>query len=221
MKPKRRPFSPSALVSRARRRLRGFAAAARGFLAALRDALPVLRAASRISPKTAKMKVGVAGEDAAAKFLREQGCKIIARNWRSGRDEIDIVAKDGGTLVFVEVKTRGAGTTGGAGNGADSGTGCAPVDVFLDDDSWRGNGYYAVDRRKRDALARARRAYLRALPKDAPPAATRFDIVEVRLRENAPPQVVAHRGVPLRDPLRHVAGGTTGGTLTASRRCRR
>lgn len=53
--------------------------------------------------KTSKGKLG---EDLAAKFLEKSGYKIIERNFHSRVGEIDIIAQDGGTLVFVEVKTR-------------------------------------------------------------------------------------------------------------------
>jgi len=48
------------------------------------------------------------GEDYAHRYLRSRGCTIVARNYRtrSGSGEIDIVAWDGATLAFVEVKTR-------------------------------------------------------------------------------------------------------------------
>ena len=46
------------------------------------------------------------GEDFAAAFLREQGYVILERDWHSGHRDIDIVAVDGQTIVFVEVKTR-------------------------------------------------------------------------------------------------------------------
>jgi putative endonuclease len=46
------------------------------------------------------------GENAAARYLRQIGYKIILRNYRSPLGEIDIIARDGDTLVFVEVKTR-------------------------------------------------------------------------------------------------------------------
>ena len=49
---------------------------------------------------------GRRGEDAAAAFLERTGAKILARNWRSGRLEVDIICIHEGTLVFVEVKTR-------------------------------------------------------------------------------------------------------------------
>ena len=51
--------------------------------------------------------LGREGEDWAADFLeRERVFVVIARNWRYRQKEIDIIAYDGGTLVFVEVKTR-------------------------------------------------------------------------------------------------------------------
>lgn len=51
-------------------------------------------------------QVGDAGENYAADFFRFKGFDIIHRNWRSGKLEIDIVAKDKNRLVFVEVKSR-------------------------------------------------------------------------------------------------------------------
>ena len=58
--------------------------------------------------------IGAMGEDAAAGFLRAKGMKILARNFRSGKNEIDIVCKDGAALVFVEVKYRKNKRTGSA-----------------------------------------------------------------------------------------------------------
>lgn len=79
---------------------------------------------------------GKKGEAFAAQFLRECGYKILTRNVRFEKDEIDIVARErDGTLVFVEVKTR------------------SDYDV-------RG-GYADVDARKRHALSRAIKNYLR------------------------------------------------------------
>jgi putative endonuclease len=49
---------------------------------------------------------GARGEELAAAFLLKNGLKIIEQNFRCKGGEIDIVARDGGTLVFVEVKTR-------------------------------------------------------------------------------------------------------------------
>ena len=50
--------------------------------------------------------VGREGEALAANFLQQKGYKIVARNWHYGPKEIDIVAREGDTMVFVEVKTR-------------------------------------------------------------------------------------------------------------------
>ena len=50
--------------------------------------------------------MGDRGENLAARHLQSRGYKIIARNFRCELGEVDIVARDGRTLVFVEVKTR-------------------------------------------------------------------------------------------------------------------
>ena len=50
---------------------------------------------------------GDAGEDLACDHLRRHGLKILARNYRCRAGEIDVVAEDRGTVVFVEVKERG------------------------------------------------------------------------------------------------------------------
>ncbi len=53
-----------------------------------------------------KKEFGDIGEDLACKHLTEKGFEIIDRNYFYGHGEIDIIAKDGDHLVFVEVKTR-------------------------------------------------------------------------------------------------------------------
>lgn len=55
--------------------------------------------------------LGQHGEDLAHRYLRLHGFTVVARNWRppQGGGEIDIVAWEGETLVFVEVKTRASG----------------------------------------------------------------------------------------------------------------
>ena len=94
------------------------------------------------------------GEQQAARFLRkEHGLKIIARNWRAGKDKIDLVCRDGEVLVFVEVRTR-------------------KEDSLVP-------GYHSVGGKKKQALQRACKAYLKALHK--PIKHFRFDVVEVRL----------------------------------------
>ncbi len=52
------------------------------------------------------LRKGKAGERKAVRYLKRQGMQILARNYRALRGEIDIVAMDGETLVFAEVKTR-------------------------------------------------------------------------------------------------------------------
>jgi putative endonuclease len=51
-------------------------------------------------------ELGKWGEDQAAAFLEHHGYRIIERDWKSGRRDIDIIATDGNEVVFVEVKTR-------------------------------------------------------------------------------------------------------------------
>lgn len=99
-------------------------------------------------------RTGVWGEQVAAKHLEAQGYRILGRNVRFGpRRELDLVARDpaGGTLVFVEVKTRKSERFG------------RPV--------------AAVDRGKRRAFGRAVVQYLRRLR--TRPAHIRFDVIEV------------------------------------------
>ena len=54
----------------------------------------------------ARVLFGKTGEDLACHELERRGYAIVARRWRQRRGEIDIIARDGATLVFVEVKTR-------------------------------------------------------------------------------------------------------------------
>jgi putative endonuclease len=60
--------------------------------------------------KAAHLRLGKAGEDAAARFLAARGWRILDRNWRppgrAARLELDIVAMHGDCLVFVEVRAR-------------------------------------------------------------------------------------------------------------------
>jgi putative endonuclease len=53
-----------------------------------------------------KRSMGTEGEQLAAKFLQDRGYEIIERNYRFGRGEIDLIAKEGPDLVFIEVKAR-------------------------------------------------------------------------------------------------------------------
>lgn len=56
--------------------------------------------------------LGIQGEDFAASYLASKGYKIVERNWRFGKDEIDIIAEHDNFLVIVEVKTRSSSNYG-------------------------------------------------------------------------------------------------------------
>lgn len=96
--------------------------------------------------------LGNAGEALAARELERRGYVILARRFRTRLGEIDIIARDNDTLVFVEVKTRRTDRRGG------------PAD--------------AVDRHKQIRLARIALSYLQAT--DAVEQRCRFDVVSVR-----------------------------------------
>ncbi len=53
-----------------------------------------------------RLSLGQWGEDLAVRYLRRRGMKILERNFRTPVGEIDIIARQGKNLVFVEVKTR-------------------------------------------------------------------------------------------------------------------
>lgn len=54
-------------------------------------------------------EIGRGAEDLACEFLLEEGFRILHRNWRHGRYELDVVAEKGGTMHIVEVKCRRRG----------------------------------------------------------------------------------------------------------------
>lgn len=112
------------------------------------------------------LALGRRGEDLAHRYLRRKGFKIVARNYRlpSGSAEADLIAWDGGELVFVEVKTRRSGEYG-------------PPDR-------------AVGEEKRTHLLRVAREYARKT--DTPWDRVRFDLVSVILAD--PPQLEWLRG---------------------------
>ena len=63
---------------------------------------------------TAAQVAGADAEERVARFLASRGLSIVARNFRTRLGEIDLVAQDGATLVFVEVRYRAGGGYGGA-----------------------------------------------------------------------------------------------------------
>ena len=56
--------------------------------------------------------IGNAGERIAREFCIRRGWNILHTNWRAGRGELDIIAQDGSTTVFIEVKSRTSNTFG-------------------------------------------------------------------------------------------------------------
>ncbi len=67
-----------------------------------------------------RKKLGYLGEDMAKEFLENAGYTIICKNYTVRGGEIDIIAKDGDTLVFAEVKTRKNDSFGKASEAVDS-----------------------------------------------------------------------------------------------------
>ncbi len=103
-------------------------------------------------------------EASAAKFLEEQGYEIIARNYRSGRNEIDLVCLSDEVVIFVEVK------------GSRS-------DRF-------GDAVYKVDQRKQQALIAAAQGFIQQFRREV--AGFRFDVVIVTEARNGH-QRIEHR----------------------------
>ena len=66
-------------------------------------------------PPPARGIDGAQAEALAATFLGERGLTVVERNWRRRCGELDLIARDGDTLVFVEVRLRRRGDFGGAG----------------------------------------------------------------------------------------------------------
>lgn len=127
------------------------------YIWALSDSLRQRGDRKRLSPTAA---LGRRGEDLAHRYLRRNGLKVIARNYRPGADsEIDIVAKDGDITVFVEVKAR---------TSADFG---APE--------------RAIDEDKRKHIVRAAQSYVTRAALDW--SQVRFDVISVVA--SSPPQI--------------------------------
>jgi putative endonuclease len=104
----------------------------------------------------AHLQTGISGEDAAFFYLRRKGYMVVARRWSAGNipGDVDLIAWQGPTLCFIEVKTRTAHDM-------------TPAEA-------------AVDRHKQFVLRRLARAYMRQLPQTEPPP-VRFDVVSVYL----------------------------------------
>jgi len=107
-------------------------------------------------------QTGKRGEELAAGMLRKKGYEILEQNWRFSRAEVDIIAREGAALVFLEVKTRRTGQFG------------HPASF--------------VTPKKRRFLADAAQEYMRSIGHDW---AFRFDIIAVLLIPGAEP-VIEH-----------------------------
>jgi len=107
-------------------------------------------------------ETGLWGEKEAERLLKSKSYRILGRRVRVGdRDEIDLVARDGDVLVFVEVKTRKGEAFG------------RPVS--------------AVDRKKRHVMSRAAVRYLKKIK--CPRVNFRFDVVEVTGNPDSDPSL--------------------------------
>jgi putative endonuclease len=111
--------------------------------------------------------VGRYGEDLAARYLSEHGFAVLERNWRCELGEIDIVAREGDTLVVCEVKTR---------RGLNYGS---PLE--------------SITYRKLTTLRKLSGRWLQ--DHQLRPAAIRIDVVAVLFDHNTPPTVDHVRGV--------------------------
>jgi len=74
----------------------------------------VTDASSRSTSRADRAASGARAEAQAARFLVARGLTIVARNFRTRHGEIDLIARDGATLVFVEVRRRASSRFGGA-----------------------------------------------------------------------------------------------------------
>ena len=105
-----------------------------------------------------RQDLGREGEQRASRYLEARGYRIVARNVRAARVELDVIARRGAMLVFVEVKTRRA--TGSSGFGTHT------------------QAAEAVDARKQARLRRGARAWLDAHPVERRYAGRmRFDVI--------------------------------------------
>ena len=104
------------------------------------------------------MKFGEMGEALACQELERRGYSIIARRYRQKRGELDIIARDGPTLVFVEVKARGGRAFG--------------------------EGAEAVTPLKRRRMTRIADEYIAR--NRLGPCPCRFDVVSIRLDDSGP-----------------------------------
>lgn len=125
-----------------------------------------------------RLALGRDGETHAARYLTTRGYRIVARNVRAARVEIDLIARRGRMLVFVEVKARRA--TGADGFGR------------------HGGAAEAVDARKQARLRRGAQAWLASNPEERARAhRVRFDVITCLLEATpAPPAATSEAPEP-------------------------
>jgi putative endonuclease len=124
----------------------------------------------KLASNSTRAERGQYGEDLAVDYCkRTLGFKVIARNWRHKRDELDIVCLDAGVLVFVEVRARAASALVG--------------------------GYHSIDRHKKRVLQRGSKAYINQLQN--PPKHVRFDVIDVSLSDEGEGDIRHYGNVPL------------------------
>lgn len=91
--------------------------------------------------KKNNISTGAKGEETAANFLKRKGYTILAQNYKADRCEIDIIAKDKETLVFVEVKTRKSNAYGypeEAVTPAKQRNMVRAAEVYIEENQWKG-----------------------------------------------------------------------------------
>jgi putative endonuclease len=116
-------------------------------------------------PTDTRRSTGIKGEDAAARFLTRSGFEIVDQNVRTRAGEIDLIARDGKTLVFVEVKTL--------------------RDVVEGDPPQA-----AVNTRKQNRLGKLATGYLKSKRIRQTPC--RFDVVSVIFNEEGAVKAIRH-----------------------------
>lgn len=117
-----------------------------------------------------RASVGRRGEESAVRWLQaERKMRLITRNWRSARGELDAIMEDRGVLVFVEVRAR---------------QGAHPRTIFA-----------TVNKKKKKLIRQTAKAYLQGLRES--PRTIRFDVVAVTTDSGSGHQVFHYEGVPL------------------------
>lgn len=111
--------------------------------------------------ETAPQTLGILGEELAFHELRRRGYKVLLRNYECALGEIDLIAKEKGALVFIEVKTRSSDAMG------------SPAE--------------AVTVQKRRQIVRVAKYYLKRY--GISDASCRFDVVSVRIGPNEEPVI--------------------------------